>query len=97
MWSRLLGRSVAGMKQKVLVRIDRVVMRNVFKLCVREEYLVFGTPSLLLPLTSQSFLVPFLSKQFMKIIHTAISYLFKSLSTFTEVNLFISSLSLVVT
>ena len=27
----LLGRSVAGVKEKVLVRIDRVVMGNVFK------------------------------------------------------------------
>ena len=27
----MLGRSVAGVKEKVLVRIDRVVMGNVFK------------------------------------------------------------------
>ena len=39
----LLGRSVAGVKEKVFVRIDRVVIGNVPKWCERRKYLIFGT------------------------------------------------------
>ena len=39
----LLVRSLAGVKKKVLVRIDRVVMGNVLKWWVRRKYLLFDT------------------------------------------------------
>ena len=39
----LLGRSVAGVKEKVLVRISRVVTGNVLKWWERRKYLMFGT------------------------------------------------------
>ena len=39
----LLGRSVVGVKKKVLVRIDRIVMGNVLKLVGMDEILIFGT------------------------------------------------------
>ena len=39
----LFGRSVAGVKEAVLVRIDRVVMGNVLKWWERRKYLMFGT------------------------------------------------------
>ena len=38
-----LGRLVAGVKEKVLVRIDRVVMGNVLKWCEMRKSLMFGT------------------------------------------------------
>ena len=77
----LLGRSVAGMKERVLVKIDRVVMGNMLKWWERRKYLMFGTKthifgtptpppsSLLPPKVPCSFLV--------RTIHNnAISYLF---------------------
>ena len=39
----LLGKSVAGVKEKVLVWISRVVMGNVLKWWERRKYLMFGT------------------------------------------------------
>ena len=39
----LLGRSVAEVKEKLLVRINKVVMRNVLKWWERRKYLMFGT------------------------------------------------------
>ena len=39
----LLGRSVAGVKVKVLVRIDRVVIGNVLEWWERRKYLMFVT------------------------------------------------------
>ena len=41
--SLLLGRSVAGVKEKVLAWIDGVVMENVLKWWERRKYLMFGT------------------------------------------------------
>ena len=39
----LLARSVAGVMERVLVRINRVVMGNMLKLWERRKYLIFGT------------------------------------------------------
>ena len=39
----LLARSVSGMKEKVLVRMDRVAMGNVLKWWERRKCLIFGT------------------------------------------------------
>ena len=38
----LLGRSVAVVKERVLVRIDRVAMGNVLKWWERRKYQMFG-------------------------------------------------------
>ena len=38
-----MGRSVVGVKEKVLVRIDRVVMGNVLKWWKGRKYLMSGT------------------------------------------------------
>ena len=39
----MLGISVAGVKEKVLVRIDRIFMGNMLKWWERSQYLMFGT------------------------------------------------------